>query len=275
MKYKTNILCAVIAACLFVIMPLSSMAMSMDEVKKETRDLLKAISDYSIDQRDEAVRRAKESLDILDKRIDALEASIDENWDKMDAAAREKARASLKALHRQRTLVAEWYGSLKNSTGEAWGHMKKGFSDTYKALSDAWAKSVKEFSLGIKLKPKDSRLYRVRINALSKLGRPNSALKDINKAIALKPADYRNYMIRWVVYGRKQHFNKAMADFNKALEMNPNSAKTYFFRGLFNKRQKNFRMAKQDLEKACQMGFYMACKKNVMSINPLNRKKHI
>ncbi len=131
--------------CIFVFMPLCSMAVSMEGVKKETQDMLKALGDYTIDQRDEAVRRAKESLDILDKRIDALEESIDESWDKMDATAREKARASLKALRKQRTQVAEWYGSLKNSTGEAWGHMKKGFSETYNALSEAWEKSVKEF----------------------------------------------------------------------------------------------------------------------------------
>jgi chromosome segregation ATPase len=118
---------------------------SVEDVKKETQDLLKTLKSYGADQKDEAIHKTEAALDRLDKRIDALETHIDNEWAKMDKAAREKARASLKALHRQRTKVAEWYGSMKSSGRDAWGHMKKGFSDAYKALSDAWQKSEKEF----------------------------------------------------------------------------------------------------------------------------------
>ena len=47
---------------------------SIEEVKKETQDLLQTIGSYTADQRDEAVQKAKQGLDRLDKRIDALEA---------------------------------------------------------------------------------------------------------------------------------------------------------------------------------------------------------
>ena len=63
----------------------------------------------------------------------------------MNKAAREKARANLKALRKQRNEVAEWYGGLKASSADAWEHMKKGFSDAYKSLGDAWEKSAQEF----------------------------------------------------------------------------------------------------------------------------------
>lgn len=118
---------------------------SIEEVKKKTEDLLQALSAYTIDQKDEAVSKTKTALDNLDKRIDALEARVDENWDNMDKYTRKKARDSLKALRKQRNQVAEWYGSMKSSTGNAWEHMKKGFSDAYKSLSDAWEKSENEF----------------------------------------------------------------------------------------------------------------------------------
>lgn len=118
---------------------------SIKEVKQETQDLIQALGAYTADQRDEAVQRAKTALNNLDERIDAMEKRIDDNWDQMNKAAREKARANLKALHKQRVEVAEWYGSLKTSSVEAWEHMKKGFSDAYKALGDAWEKSAKEF----------------------------------------------------------------------------------------------------------------------------------
>jgi ABC-type protease/lipase transport system fused ATPase/permease subunit len=131
--------------------PLVSAAMKSDqtsaaEVRQETENLLKTLKSYTIEQRDEAVRKTAEVLEKLDKRIDAQEKWLDENWAKMDQAARESARASLKELHRQRNQVAEWYGSMKSSSGEAWEHMKTGFSEAFKSLQKAWEKSEKEFS---------------------------------------------------------------------------------------------------------------------------------
>jgi len=119
---------------------------SAAEVKQETEDLLKTLQSYTIEQREEAIRKTAEVLEKLDKRIDAQEKRLDDNWAKMDQAARESARATLKELHRQRNQVAEWYGSMKNSSGEAWEHMKAGFSEAYKSLQKAWEKSEKEFT---------------------------------------------------------------------------------------------------------------------------------
>jgi len=123
----------------------SSDKTSVEVVKKEMEDLLKALKGYTSDQRDEASQKAKEALDILDMRIEGLETRIDNNWDKMDKQARKKARETLKILRKQRTQVAEWYGSLKSSSANAWSHMKKGFSDAFESLHDSWKKSEKEF----------------------------------------------------------------------------------------------------------------------------------
>lgn len=115
------------------------------EVKKEMQDLLETLKSYTAEQRDEAAEKTKKALDKLDKRIDALESRIDKNWNTMTQKAREEARANMKALRKQRTQVAEWYGSMKNSSASAWEHMKKGFSDAYEKLEEAWEKSEKEF----------------------------------------------------------------------------------------------------------------------------------
>ncbi len=119
---------------------------SVEDIKQETQDLLKALNSYTADQKDEAINKTKDALDSLDKRIDEMEAMIDKAWDKMDRAAREKARDSLKALRKQRTRVAEWYNRMKSSSGDAWDIIKKGFSDAYKALDDAWNKLKKELN---------------------------------------------------------------------------------------------------------------------------------
>jgi len=118
---------------------------SIEDVQKETQDLLEVIASYTAEKRDEAIQQAKDGLQKLDNRIDALEKRVDDQWDKMSEAARSQTRENLRTLRKQRNEVAEWYGSLKSSSDEAWGHMKKGFSDAYKALEDAWVKSEKEF----------------------------------------------------------------------------------------------------------------------------------
>jgi septal ring factor EnvC (AmiA/AmiB activator) len=123
----------------------SSEKTPIEDIKNETQDLLTALKSYTSDQRDEAIQKTKSALEKIDKRIDTLETRIDNNWDNMNAAARKKARDSLKTLRKQRIKVAEWYGSLKRSSIDAWEHMKKGFSDAYEAFSDAWEKAEKEF----------------------------------------------------------------------------------------------------------------------------------
>jgi predicted PurR-regulated permease PerM len=150
LKKMSSCIFTLILIAMFVIIPMSwaessSDKSSLEDIRQETQDLIEALKTYSIDQRDEVVRKAKATLDNLDNRIDTLETRVDNNWDKMDKAAREKARAALRALRKQRNRVAEGYGSLKSSSADAWEHMKKGFSDAYQKLYDAWEKTEKEF----------------------------------------------------------------------------------------------------------------------------------
>ena len=121
---------------------------SIEEVKKETSDLIQALESYSSNQRDEAIQKTKAALDDMDERIKALQAHINNDWDKMDKETRKKSQAGLKALREQRARVEKWFDKLKNSSVDAWGHMKKGFLDAYGSLYDAWDKSEKEFGAG-------------------------------------------------------------------------------------------------------------------------------
>lgn len=119
---------------------------TVTEINQQAQELLTSLKDYTVDQRDEAIQKTKAVLDNLDNRINHLEAGIVGNWDKMDQAARKQSRLRLKALRDQRTRVAEWYGSLKSSSADAWKQMKTGFASAYTDLHDAWQKAEKEFS---------------------------------------------------------------------------------------------------------------------------------
>src|SRR6266581_7937322 len=114
------------------------------DVSRKAGDTGRAIKDYTVEQRDEAMRRAKAGLDDLDARIRRMERKLDSEWDHMDQAARKKARATLSALRRERNEAAEWYGGLKHSSAESWEQVKAGFVKSYEALKDSFAKARKE-----------------------------------------------------------------------------------------------------------------------------------
>ena len=115
------------------------------DVKEKTAEALQAISSYTADQRDEAVKQAKEALDDLDTRIDLMQSQLNQKWDQMDQSARTKARETLTALQKQRTAVAEWYGGLKHSSRNAWEDVKTGFLKSYHEIRDALDKASGEF----------------------------------------------------------------------------------------------------------------------------------
>jgi hypothetical protein len=104
-----------------------------------------AIKDYSVEQRDEAVKNAKVALDNLDARINTFAADIDSKWDQLDASARKKAYESMDKLRKERNDAAEWMGALKHSSKEAWDEVKNGFAKSYEALSNSFSKAKEEF----------------------------------------------------------------------------------------------------------------------------------
>ncbi len=122
--------------------------MTMQEVKKEVQDLMTALKGYTANQREEALAKTQDALDHLDHRIEKLETQIDKKWDTMSKTAQKEARANLKALREQRVKLAEWTGRLKSSSAEAWDHVKKGFSESYDSLNDAWKNAIEAFDAG-------------------------------------------------------------------------------------------------------------------------------
>ena len=116
-----------------------------EKIREEGTDVARTIKSYTVKQRDEAVRKAKEALADIDTRIDRMESRFDKKWNQMDESARVKARATMRSLRHQRTEVAEWYGSLKHSSAAAWKDVKKGFSKSYEDLKAAFMKAEREY----------------------------------------------------------------------------------------------------------------------------------
>jgi len=118
---------------------------SAKELSRKAGEAGRAIKDYTVGQRDEALKQAKAALDDVDARIRRMERKLDTEWDGMDQAARRKSRAALNALRRERGELAEWYGGLKHSSAESWEQVKAGFVKSYEVLRQSFAKARKEF----------------------------------------------------------------------------------------------------------------------------------
>src|SRR5207249_1395557 len=114
------------------------------DVSRKADETGRAIKDYTVAQRDEALKQAKAALDDLDTRIRRMEGKVDSEWEGMDQGARKKARATLDALRRERNEAAEWYGGLKHSSAESWEQVKAGFVKSYEVLRQSFAKARKE-----------------------------------------------------------------------------------------------------------------------------------
>ena len=111
-------------------------------LSKKADDTARAVGRYTIQQRDEALRSAKAALDDVDARMLSFDRKLDREWDQMDQAARQKARAAQDALRRERDEAAEWYGGLKHSSAESWEEVKAGFVRSYEKLKASFAKAT-------------------------------------------------------------------------------------------------------------------------------------
>jgi hypothetical protein len=118
---------------------------TMKEVKRQLTNTAQTIESYTAEQRHEAVKKARELLTDLDRRLDRMQTQLQEGWSKMSESAREKRAAALRALRKQRDEVAEWYGGLKYSSAAAWEDVKGGFVKSYDALKEALDKATKQF----------------------------------------------------------------------------------------------------------------------------------
>jgi hypothetical protein len=114
------------------------------DISRKADDTAQAVKSYTVQQRDEAIKSAKSALDDLDARLRSLDRKVDREWDKMDQAARKKARAAQGALRRERDDVAEWYGGLKHGSAESWEEVKDGFVKSYEALKKSFVKARKQ-----------------------------------------------------------------------------------------------------------------------------------
>lgn len=140
---KLRILAPILALAIVSQLSLADDKTNGKEVGKKVEDAGKAIGSYTIAERDQAIKGAQNALKDMDAQLNRMEKKISAEWDKMDAAARNDARATMKTLRRQRDETAEWLGKLQKSSAESWDEVKGGFVKSYESLKQSLAKAGK------------------------------------------------------------------------------------------------------------------------------------
>jgi len=119
-------------------------APTAQQLKQDTKALASKLKNYSASHRDQAMQSIRETLREFDKGIDRLSRKLSKNWDSMSEKGRRQAQKQLDDLREQRAQVGKWYQRLEDSSSSAWSAMKKGFSNAYKGLSEAWGRTEKK-----------------------------------------------------------------------------------------------------------------------------------
>lgn len=125
--------------------PAASAPTQGEKAKKELDEAVDAIRDYSIDRRDEAVARARQSTEVLDQRIEALQSQMENGWARMSQATRTRSEQTMTDLRKRRNQLSEWYGGMRHSSVDAWGEVKSGFVTSYHDLADAMRNAREQF----------------------------------------------------------------------------------------------------------------------------------
>lgn len=114
-------------------------------LKKEWSEAVETLKKYSVNQRDQALAQAEETLETMDKRIEKLQVRAESEWHTLSKSVRERRETALRNLSRERNQLAEWYGGMKYSSDKAWEDVKQGFINAYGALSTSFGNARAEF----------------------------------------------------------------------------------------------------------------------------------
>lgn len=142
--HTVSALMLIVCVSLGIVSFYSTVQAANTDVSEEVKEAASAIGEFTVEQKDAAVGKAREMMDSIDDRIHKLEGRMEANWDDMKESSRDKYNKTLKTLREKRNNLSEWYGSMKHSSKDAWSEVKSGFSKSYESLAQSWQDAAQE-----------------------------------------------------------------------------------------------------------------------------------
>jgi len=109
-------------------------------VREDVKETIDAIKSYSMEKKDEAVKKSKEALDDFNARMDKLEQQIKEKKSEWSEKFAKEKEEELVELKKARTEMTERYEILKKASKMAWEAAKEAFINSYRELEHKFDK---------------------------------------------------------------------------------------------------------------------------------------
>ncbi|MEW6038627.1 MAG: hypothetical protein AB1648_10320 [Pseudomonadota bacterium] len=97
---------------------------SIEDIGHQMKETAQAIGEYS-------AQKGNEAADAVKSGFSELKSRTSEQWQQVDRTARDKSKEAIDQASTQAD-------RLKNGSQDAWGHLKKGFSDAFSSFRRAW-----------------------------------------------------------------------------------------------------------------------------------------
>lgn len=117
-----------------------------EDVRSEISEAMEAIADYSDQERDQALAKAREAMNRLDAELNRRGQALRDNWSDLSESARETASERLQDLQEARNALGERYGALQSDAKSTWDNVNTDFSEAWESFSNAWTAADEDAS---------------------------------------------------------------------------------------------------------------------------------
>jgi len=140
---RTGILMGIFVAFLLVIPEprLQAAGTTSEDVSQKTHEALKTFKAYMIEKKNDAVAYGKSLL----AKTDAEMAKLQDQTAAASGDAKTAYQEAIEDLKQKRAEAAKKLDALGDASAESWDDAKEGFSEAYKALSNAYRKALANF----------------------------------------------------------------------------------------------------------------------------------
>lgn len=110
---------------------------TIEDVKRQMREAVRTLEDYGGEQREEAYQKARELQDDMDRRIDEMRAQAH----RLQGDAARQWEEAAHDMEQRRERLEERLEAFRKDSGNAWQHMRDGFTSAYRDLGDAFERA--------------------------------------------------------------------------------------------------------------------------------------
>ena len=109
-----------------------------EKVETQMEETLDDIQNYSVEQKNQAMRVARHAIDDLNQQITLLQGDINSQWRDLSQDARLQKQEALTALKEQQAQLETRYQALQNASEDNWDAAKVKFQQSWEAAKQGW-----------------------------------------------------------------------------------------------------------------------------------------